>query len=71
MGWDRKNGKCGYEARSLLDVFIDGDESTWIKKLQQKYPTCDSLQRAFPIKKISPKSTKSPSLENDVNIQST
>ncbi|GAB0174810.1 MAG: hypothetical protein HHAS10_06890 [Candidatus Altimarinota bacterium] len=49
MGWDRKNGRCGYEARSLLDVFIEGDESVWIKKLQQKYPTCNDLLKAFPI----------------------
>ena len=48
MGWDRKNGRCGYEARSLLDVFPDGDEAVWLQKLQAKYPTCDTLEKAFP-----------------------
>lgn len=72
MWWDRKNGRCGYEAKSLLDVFIEGDESIWIKKLQQKYPTCDDLQKTFPVKqKIFPKNTKTLSLENDVVIYST
>lgn len=73
MGWDRKEGRCGYDARSLLDVFIEGDESVWIKKLQQKYPTCDDLQKTFPLLKqeISPKSTEASSLENDVIIHAT
>lgn len=72
MGWDRKEGRCGYEAKSLLDVFVEGDESVWIKKLQQKYPTCDNLQKTFPLRQeISPKSIETPSLENDVIIHST
>lgn len=56
-GWDRKLGKCWYGAKSLLDVFIDGNESAWIKKLQEKYPTCDQLQHAFPIKQEKPSRT--------------
>ncbi len=72
MGWDRKNGKCGYEAKSLLDVFIEGDESIWLKKLQKKYPTCDLLQKAFPPPQVaSPKNVNVPSLENDVLMSST
>ncbi len=72
MGWDRKNGKCGYEAKSLLDVFVDGDESIWLKKLQEKYPTCDDLQKAFPpSQEVFPKNVNVPSLENDVVINST
>lgn len=73
MWWNRKTNDCSaYEAKSLLDVFIDGDESIWIKKLQEKYSTCDGLQRAFPIKQeISSNNTNVPSLEYDVSIQST
>jgi hypothetical protein len=72
MWWDRKNGRCGYEAKSLLDVFIEDDESAWIKKLQEKYPTCDDLQKTFPVRQeISPKSTETPSLKNDVIVHST
>lgn len=72
MGWDRKNGRCGYEARSLLDVFLDGDEAVWLKKLQEKYPTCDSLEKAFPMMSddISPV-TKISSYEGDIIISST
>ncbi len=70
--WDRKNGKCGYEARSLLDVFIEGNESLWLKKLQEKYPTCDSLERVFPIQEeIVKTAINIPSLENDVVVYST
>ncbi len=72
MGWDRKNGRCGYEAHSLLDVFPDGGEAVWIKKLQVKYPTCDLLEKAFPIitGNMSP-ATKISSYEGDVIISST
>lgn len=72
MWWDRKNGKCGYQAHSLLDVFIEWDEALWLKKLQEKYPTCDSLEKTFPVKQdIIIDNTKTPSLENHVVIYST
>lgn len=72
-GWNRKKWSgCGYQANSLLDVFPEGDEDIWIKKLQEKYPTCDDLEKAFPMKQeISIESIKAPSLENDVTVYST
>lgn len=49
MGWNRNTNDCSrYEAKSLLDVFIEGDESVWLKKLQDKYQTCDTLRNTFP-----------------------
>ncbi len=72
MWWDRQNGKCGYEAKSLLDVFIEGDESVWLKKLQDKYPTCTFLQKTFPWEQENPQSSsKTPSLEDDIVMSST
>lgn len=49
MWWNRKTNDCShYEAKSLLDVFIEGDETVWLKKLQDKYQTCDTLRNTFP-----------------------
>jgi len=32
----------------LLDVFLEHDQTYYLKKLHQKYPTCDALFSAFP-----------------------
>lgn len=67
MWWDRKSGKCGYKAHSLIDVFPDWDEDIWLKKLQEKYPTCASLGEVFPTQKeITKTVTNTLSLENDI-----
>ncbi len=48
MGWNKKKGSgCGYQAKSLLDVFIEWDESVWLKKLEDKYPSCKAFEKHF------------------------
>ncbi|MBX9809827.1 hypothetical protein K2X92_05545 [Candidatus Gracilibacteria bacterium] len=71
-GWNRKKGSCNYQANSLLDVFIEGDEKKWLQELRDIYPTCDSLEKAFPLKQdILMINNNSLSLENDVTKSST
>lgn len=49
--WDRSKGRChdmSSHAVGLLDGFIEHDQVYYLKKLQEKYPTCNSLYSTFP-----------------------
>ena len=43
--------KCtigGRKTIGILDGFIQYDQAHYLAKLQQKYPTCEQLNKAFP-----------------------
>ncbi len=42
----RKN--IGSRTVGILDGFIQYDQAHYLAKLQQKYPTCEQLNKAFP-----------------------
>ncbi|QER38511.1 hypothetical protein F2A31_01835 [Acinetobacter suaedae] len=47
--WDRQNRNCQYTTSTgLLGGFLEHDQSYYLKKLNKKYPTCQSLLSAFP-----------------------
>lgn len=49
--WDRKTHRCAHtdvQSNKLLDGFFDHDHAYYVAKLQQKYPTCQQLNTAFP-----------------------
>ena len=51
LAWDRQMAKCtigGRKTIGILDGFIQYDQSHYLAKLQQKYPTCEQLNKAFP-----------------------
>ena len=56
LAWNRQMAKCtiggrktiGIKTIGILDGFIDYDQSHYLAKLQQKYPTCEQLNKAFP-----------------------
>ena len=48
--WNRKTQRCNNQSipMKLLDGFLEHDQTFYLKKLHQKYPTCDALFSAFP-----------------------
>ncbi|ENU89133.1 hypothetical protein F972_01649 [Acinetobacter sp. CIP 102529] len=56
LAWNRQMAKCtiggrktiGIKTIGILDGFIQYDQSHYLAKLQQKYPTCEQLNKAFP-----------------------
>lgn len=50
LGWNREERRCGVGKNyaGLLDGFMDNNQAYYLKKLQQRYPTCEALARAFP-----------------------
>ena len=51
LAWNRVEGKCGHDSSykvGILDGFIDEDQDYYLQQLQDKYPTCDKLNAAFP-----------------------
>ena len=51
LAWNRVEGKCGHDSSykvGILDGFIDKDQAYYLQQLQDKYPTCDKLNAAFP-----------------------
>lgn len=60
-GWNRPAAHCGVSANTgILDAFL-GDKSQvdYLKELQVKYPTCETLYQAFPDNVNSQITTKS------------
>lgn len=51
LAWNRLMAKCtigGRKTIGILDGFIQYDQSHYLAQLQQKYPTCEQLNKAFP-----------------------
>ena len=56
LAWNRQMAKCtiggrktiGIKTIGILDGFIQYDQAHYLAKLQQKYPTCEQLNKAFP-----------------------
>lgn len=51
LAWDRKEHRCELSDtnhKAILDGFLNGDQSDYLKQLQNRYPSCQSLERAFP-----------------------
>ena len=51
LAWNRLEGKCGHDSSykiGMLDGFINEDQAYYLKQLQDKYPTCDKLNAAYP-----------------------
>lgn len=50
VSWNREMKSCGVSKNyaGILDGFTDNNQAYYLAKLQQKYPTCDALEKAFP-----------------------
>ena len=51
LAWNKQTSNCSTVDRSevgILDGFIDYDQTHYLAQLQQKYPTCKQLNKAFP-----------------------
>ena len=51
LAWNKQTSNCSTVDRSevgILDGFIDYDQTHYLAQLQQKYPTCEQLNKAFP-----------------------
>lgn len=51
LAWDRKEHGCKLSDannRGILDGFLKGDQNDYLKQLKNQYPTCQSLETAFP-----------------------
>jgi hypothetical protein len=51
LAWNRVEGKCGHDSSykvGIMDGFIDEDQAYYLQQLQDKYPTCNKLNAAFP-----------------------
>ncbi len=50
LGWNRKNNSCRHDKPNagILDGFMATDQTYYLQLLQQKYPTCEKLEQAFP-----------------------
>ncbi|ALF58871.1 hypothetical protein AOC03_01410 [Psychrobacter urativorans] len=51
LAWNRVEGKCGHDSSykvGILDGFIDEDQAYYLQQLQDKYPTCNKLNAAYP-----------------------
>ena len=62
LAWDRQMAKCtigGRKTIGILDGFIQYDQSHYLAKLQQKYPTCEQLNKAFPSLEVEENSQNS------------
>ncbi|KXO84347.1 hypothetical protein AYK86_07440 [Acinetobacter venetianus] len=48
--WNRRTQRCNNQSipMKLLDGFLEHDQTYYLKKLHQKYPTCGALFSAFP-----------------------
>ena len=49
VSWNRQQQRCGIGKNyaGILDGFIDNNQAYYLAKLQQKYPTCAALEKAF------------------------
>ncbi len=71
MGWNKEKWSgCGYQAKSLLDVFIEWSESDWIRKLEERYPTCEKFETRFK-EVVSQTESLQPGMTNDVQKSTT
>lgn len=51
LAWNKQTSNCAVGNRKsigILDGFLKHDQSYYLAKLQQKYPTCQQLNAAFP-----------------------
>lgn len=51
LAWNRENGSCRHDnsdPKDILNGFFEEDHAYYLQKLQQKYPTCQHLEAAFP-----------------------
>ena len=51
LAWNRVEAKCGHDSSykvGILDGFIDEDQAYYLQQLQDKYPTCNKLNAAYP-----------------------
>ncbi len=51
LAWNRQTANCALGDRKeieILDGFLQDDQAHYLAKLQQKYPTCQKLNTAFP-----------------------
>ena len=46
--YNRGRKTIGIKTIGILDGFIQYDQSHYLAQLQQKYPTCEQLNKAFP-----------------------
>ncbi len=56
LAWNRQTANCATGDRKtigILDGFIQYDQSHYLAQLQQKYPTCEQLNKAFPPLKMN------------------
>lgn len=59
LAWNKQTSNCSTVDRAevgILDGFIDYDQTHYLAKLQQKYPTCEQLNKAFPSFEMEDKS---------------
>ncbi|MDO5542533.1 MAG: hypothetical protein Q4F77_04400 [Acinetobacter sp.] len=52
LAWNKQTSNCSTGDRAevgILDGFIDYDQTHYLAQLQQKYPTCEQLNKAFPL----------------------
>lgn len=49
VSWNREQGACGVSKHyaGILDGFTHNNQAYYLAKLQQKYPTCAALEKAF------------------------
>ena len=67
LAWNRQMAKCtiggrktiGIKTIGILDGFIDYDQTHYLAQLQQKYPTCKQLNKAFPSLEVEENSQNS------------
>ena len=51
LAWNRQTANCALGDRKeigILDGFLQDDQAYYLAQLQQKYPTCQKLNTAFP-----------------------
>ena len=56
LAWNRQTANCAIGDRKtigILDGFIQYNQSHYLAQLQQKYPTCEQLNKAFPPLKMN------------------
>ena len=62
LAWNKQTSNCSTGDRAevgILDGFIDYDQTHYLAQLQQKYPTCKQLNKAFPSLEVEENSQNS------------
>ena len=51
LAWNRSTSSCVHTDQQTIDIldgFLEHDQAYYLAQLQQKYPTCEKLNEAFP-----------------------